>query len=488
MPTLEDYQLVFCSNTFYGTRVCPVGFSYDIDALLNTFFQQPPAWRLIHCAISAHETEVPESMQLSYYRRARKAVLRSMHESPTYKTVQTFYFLALFGTWKGQPEAGRPFLRYALDLIIKLRLDVDPDASPWLYHLNLTPREKEDRRRAFWSVFYHMRYQQAVSSNAVSANINSSNINPPSAIVDVYPVFEAVPQTFWICEIYDFISKIKQHHYNPPKSIDGILASETLDFLTPTDHHRFHSQLGPLVRRSKLDILSLTMFLFSATCILNRPRLFLSGLKSFNPIYLGKDSQYIIANAIQQCLDCAFRIVNLLPMLLEIIDYNAAIVYPVFESMIVFWYVWCRMDKMWWAVAPRRKPEWGVLHGFVEGVLRFVRKVHDHEGSTTGTTTPILKCMESMLQEMVNVASGSTRSNVGESPQSVESDDLAHVVLGMKIVSLDEGIGLETSRRDIHVTKEPHCYLGLLGMEVGGCVRWKGPTEESWRLFWKLYT
>ncbi|ORY49406.1 hypothetical protein BCR33DRAFT_713741 [Rhizoclosmatium globosum] len=32
--------------------------------------------------------------------------------------------------------------------------------------------------------------------------------------------------------------------------------------------------------------------------------------------------------------------------------------------------------------------------------------------------------------------------------------------------------------------KEPWAFMGLLGLEVAGGIRWKGRNEEGWRLFW----
>ncbi|KAJ3029452.1 UNVERIFIED_CONTAM: hypothetical protein HDU68_012135 [Siphonaria sp. JEL0065] len=388
--------------------------------------------------------------------RARKAVIRSFDEKPTYRTVQTLYFVALFATWKGQPEAGKPFLQLALDLIIRLRLDIDPDYSPWLYHLNLTPRQKEDRRRAFWACFLHMKFHQTVSIHAVAVNITSGKIRPPAAVLDAYSIFDAMPYVVWMCHIYDILGAIKRHHAKPPNSVDNVLASkesnsicsrlirlqsnipenlliaDTAETLTAADSMRFALQLAPLSNTDKVLVITSNADIFAAFT------------------YLSKESQLLISNSVDQCLENAFRIANLLPMIAAL-DFYAGATYPIFEGMIVFWFM-----------------------------LLFVQTVNLAEGTKTGTTAPMLACMEAMYQEMVDVESGIVGcDSLSESVSSVEE-----IELGMKIVSLDDTISIN----QVSVIKEPHCFLGLLGMEVGGRVRWKGPTEESWRLFWKLYS
>ncbi|KAJ3016832.1 UNVERIFIED_CONTAM: hypothetical protein HDU68_012007 [Siphonaria sp. JEL0065] len=117
-------------------------------------------------------------------------------------------------------------------------------------------------------------------------------------------------------------------------------------------------------------------------------------------------------------------------------------------------------------------------------MVQFLRDMNAHEGSKTGTTGPILACVEAMVLEM----------DQRQWQKHVEFEYgkvLDEVVLGMNVVSLDdddnggEDASIQVLERE---TIEPHCYLGLLGMDVGGGrVRWKGPMEESWRLFWKLY-
>ncbi|KAJ3018735.1 UNVERIFIED_CONTAM: hypothetical protein HDU68_011001 [Siphonaria sp. JEL0065] len=357
------------------------------------------------------------------------------------------------------------------------------------------------------------RFQQAVSSDAVTVNINSDRIKPPAAVYDHRQIFEAIPQALYMCEAYALIDALKRLYSQPPKSLHEVLASEpinclhsvllqlqgripieylliseTTDTLLSSDYTRFTSQLSPLSPRGKTYVLSLNMDLFSSVCILNRPRLYLSGLKTYNPIYIDTATRYIIANSVKECLDKAFRIVNLLPLTVGILEIDSyfAVTYPLFEALIVFWFVSCRMNKMWWEVLPRKKAEWPVMYERCVSMVQFVQKVNRIEGSKTGITTPMLKCMEAMLQEMVDVEGGGVdRGNVVDSPQINDDDgDVAQIVLGMEIVSLDEA----TSLKQISITKEPHCYLGLLGMEVCGRVRWKGSTEESWRLFWKLYS
>ncbi|KAI9339944.1 hypothetical protein BDR26DRAFT_861861 [Obelidium mucronatum] len=490
MPKIDDWLLVQSRNRIF--------FSYDGDEFITGFFTQPAAWRLINCAAKAYGKKLPEFNQLSYFRRARRAVIRGMQESPCHKLVQTLYFISLFAAWKGQPEAGRPFLKMALELILKLRLNIDPDDSPWLG--KLTSRQKEDRRRAFWGCFLHMRFHYAVSSDAIYLDIDANCIKPPGAVNCPFPIFHAMPEVEWMSEIYYFIGSIRRIHSRPPKSIDDLLASSKLNNLqycfiqlqthvpleyillaespatiTEQDFIRFLNQLNAFVEGRRLFVLSLNIELLSAMSLFNRPQLYLTGLSSYSPIYISQSSREILTACIQQCLDVAFRIAHFVPLMVNFGTYTYAVVLPFFESMNVFWFVWCRMKRIWWTLVPAVRPEWANLHNVCSNIVEYVRDVYEREGSKGGTTSPILQCMEAMLREMVDVAGGILE-------RSDRCEDI--LVFEMKIASLDEDDDQDVVEQK---AKEPPCYLGLLGMEIDGRLRWSGPSEESWRLFWKLY-
>ncbi|KAI9333113.1 hypothetical protein BDR26DRAFT_937640 [Obelidium mucronatum] len=527
MPTLEDWLLVQKQSRIF--------FAYDGDEFLNGFFTQPAAWRLIHCATNAYMKKLPEDIQLSYFKRAHKAVIHSMNETASYKSVQTLYFLSTFAEWKGQPEASKPFLKKALDLIQKLRLDIDPDYSPWLYHLNLSARQREDRRRAFWSCFLQMRFHQAISSDATLSSITADNIKSPSAVNFPHPIFTAMPQLKWMCEIYNILGLIKRHHLTAPISTgdlmkpttisdlhsyiqlflthvpaEYLLVSETAYLLTEMDSNRFRSQIDHMHPREQTFVLTFNAEIMSAQCALHRPTMYLSSIKSCRPIYLSEQHQNLIASSIQQCLENALRISHLLPKLLELNMFNSFMVLcPFFEAMNVFWFIRTRMDKIWWGVLkatskigiPSSPPSslssatmigknslnWAILHPICLQIVNLVRNVHSLEGSKSGSTLPLLQCVEAMLHEMENIEDRSLIQNSIQCNSNCEKA-IESAVFEMKILALDEDVVVE-ELSESSSTKEPPCFLGLLGMEVGPLrsMRWKGPSEESWRLFWKLY-
>ncbi|ORY39143.1 hypothetical protein BCR33DRAFT_720381 [Rhizoclosmatium globosum] len=55
--------------------------------------------------------------------------------------------------------------------------------------------------------------------------------------------------------------------------------------------------------------------------------------------------------------------------------------------------------------------------------------------------------------------------------------------LGLKVMSLGKD---NNFTQDEAITTEPLAFMGLLGTQVSDGIRWKGRSEESWRLFWKL--
>ncbi|KAI9343998.1 hypothetical protein BDR26DRAFT_225004 [Obelidium mucronatum] len=154
IPTTNDWILVYSFFTA-NERSGQIRMSIDVRNFINNFYHEPPALRLTLCAIAAHysKSPLPESVSLSYYQRARKALFRAA-DHPSVKTAQAFYWIFCFAYWKGQPEIGRPFFKAALGMILGLKLNIDPDDSSWLLPLNLTASEKEERRRLFWGCYY----------------------------------------------------------------------------------------------------------------------------------------------------------------------------------------------------------------------------------------------------------------------------------------------------------------------------------------------
>ncbi|ORY49465.1 hypothetical protein BCR33DRAFT_583324 [Rhizoclosmatium globosum] len=134
----------------------------DGQQILSCFFQQPAPIRLILCAIAANYSypPLPQHIILSYYQRARKAVLRYGHKASV-RNIQAHLYIFYFTMWKGQPIIGLPFLQYAFSLSVQLNLHIDPDHIPSLYNLSVV--EKEERRRLFWQILHTTRWVQSLT-------------------------------------------------------------------------------------------------------------------------------------------------------------------------------------------------------------------------------------------------------------------------------------------------------------------------------------
>ncbi|KAJ3014454.1 UNVERIFIED_CONTAM: hypothetical protein HDU68_000278 [Siphonaria sp. JEL0065] len=509
LPTIEDWALVYQEGTANGT-IRPIWLSSDGDSFMRNFFLEPPFYRLVQCAMAAFEWQppLPAYIAMNYYKRARKAVIRAMNEKPTHKTVQAFYWLALFISWKGQPDLARPFLKTALDLIKVLQLDIDPDDSPWLYQLNLSPRQKEDRRRAFWATYSHFLKEKVLSNLDIEVCFNADRIKEPSAVNDPYPIFGELSILKPLCELYSAIVAIKNHFLVAPSSINNLLYSDSLsslrlrlqqvhakmptdcllhttspESLTPSDKARFIIQQNTLVKAAKDYNFSFNTAILSSICLLNRPILFLSKQKCCRPMFIGTDVQNVISGAINQSLDAAHRILNIMAFFEDPDCFQDSTPYvnsyhSLLEAMIVFWFTICRMDSVWWAVLGRKRHDWVSLKERLLQAVDYVSRLDKESVERgVGAVPPVLTIMKEMLKDIEEqeVAFAQGGNSAGRQDEGVSS-----VTLGMKIVSLDG------SENEV-VTAEPKAFLGLLGMEVKG-IRWPGPSEESWRLFWKLYS
>ncbi|KAI9339982.1 hypothetical protein BDR26DRAFT_861919 [Obelidium mucronatum] len=531
MPTLEDFAIVYNFNTKGGSITPICCFSYDNDHFLRTFFHQPPVLRMIYCAMAAYTTTpiLPESIQLSYYARARKALVRAMSDKPTHQTVQALLNVCLFAFWKGQPDIGAPFFKMALSLISMLKLDIDPDDSPWLFNLKLSPRQKEDRRRAFWACYWYLCFQQSVAKvtdSIISISLNHAKIKPPSGVDDPYPIFASMPVILPGCEIYRLITAIKQAAAVAPESIHDLafskktlslhsrliaahsmlpsqylMISESPTELTASDHARFKAQNANFSIAEHQGVPSLNLYTFASVSILNRPILYLTSIPSFQPINQTSEMQTLVASAIRQCLDSAFRTACFLQYYLQdetrqdYIMFHTDI-HPMFEAMVVFWFVSCRMEPVWWALVPEWKDlvSWSAVGRHVLDLVAFAKRVFEREGKRAGCSMPILTCMEAMWREMeIYQAHGcfcGGSAMFRNTQVSKTNNDVDDIVLGMRVSSLNDMVDDDDENENDYgyIVKEPQCFLGLLGMDVCSGISWMGPSEESWRLFWKLYS
>ncbi|KAJ3022611.1 UNVERIFIED_CONTAM: hypothetical protein HDU68_009020 [Siphonaria sp. JEL0065] len=503
MATIEDWVLVFNSLSSQ-----PVRLSYDGDNLIKNFFHQPAGFRLILCAFAAFNSNLPPSLQLSYYNRARKALIRAINEKPTHQTVQALQSVFVFAEAKGQPDLGHSLFQTAINMIVTMRLDIDPDDSPWLYHLNLTERQKEDRRRAFWGCYIVLVTEQALSpTNFSETRLSADKIKAPATIMDPHLVFQGNCLVKPECELFRMIATFRQQYSLAPRNIAEVinglptvamelesiistipsthlLTPDSIAGLTHNDYYRFLRQFGQMSVAEISSTFTVNFAAPTSNCVLHRPQLQLAACKSCHPMFIGSIEQNVIVLAIQKCLDAANQIAYLYTFL-EDIKYGAykdcipedrkihfelgedTGIYMLFEATTVFWFVLCRMNPIWWQLAGRNVPEWSELRPRIVQMIHFVKKVESEGGMADGCCVPLILTLNAMLNEMDSCMNGGMEENIDK------------ILVGMKVLSLDAGIAV--------AVKEPRAFLGLLGLEVGGGVQWMGRVEESWRLFWKVY-
>ncbi|ORY47918.1 hypothetical protein BCR33DRAFT_81413 [Rhizoclosmatium globosum] len=193
-------------------------------------------------------------------------------------------------------------------------------------------------------------------------------------------------------------------------------------------------------------------------------------------------------DAIHECTSAAWRVVHL-ASLTALLKANTSLLplsqtenirkpplLSVFESFIALWFVACRMDVMWLQLVEMDSLVYLVK---VRDALQMVMKeVRMRRLSTP--IIPLVNAMEAMFAEVEDVVMfGRSLDNV--MVRRDEASIVLEVELGMETMRLGNG------HKEMI---DPWCYMGFLGLEMGvrKDMRWKGRMEESWRLFWKLYS
>ncbi|ORY39084.1 hypothetical protein BCR33DRAFT_720333 [Rhizoclosmatium globosum] len=510
LPTLDDFHLVYKDLTQNGSTWPPKVDSFDAESFLLGFYSVDPAFRLIQCATSAYYSYpvIPETVQLSYYKRAKKAMNRIVTQKPTLQTVQAYYAIYGFLLDKGQPLVALEFLKKAMSAMIELRMDFDPDDSPWLSPLNLTSRQKEERRRTFWVIYRQAVYEKAVSFAEIRVPMDPASMKAPSNVMNLGLVFSKMETKTWDSLILHQMGLIKQHYTIPSKSISELLKSDytrnqytTLRNLyssipselllisqdpthvSPVEGADFVAQI---LKVSDKGIPPLNGFMVAAVSILYRPILFCTAYRACNPLVISLELRHNILEAITKCLQSAHRIVTLFIFLESVYEGRLFIdqvpenmrtlFFPHFssalvEAAIVLWFIKCRMDSAWLAYVPLPLKDIAPKVLGLERYLNRIKSVARKEGE--GAMKPLAKTVEAMIFEI----NGVDRQGYGAD----SSTEIESIEIGMAGIALDEDI-MEANAKQV----EPKAFMGLLGLEVGSGIRWKGRSEESWRLFWKL--
>ncbi|KAJ3286458.1 hypothetical protein HDU79_006461 [Rhizoclosmatium sp. JEL0117] len=515
MPTLEDWSIVYEYFIRKGSISSPL---YDAESVLRNFFQMSAVLsflmlidiqsRLISCCSALKITTNNDAKCAQYYSRARKALIRS-DLKPSLDLISAYNFIYDHGRATSQLLISEQFLRRSIEMIIEIRLNVDPDDSPWLSHL--TAREKEERRRIFWFSYDLFAWQLAVSSHPIIMEISCNGMKPPRQVYDPNPVFDDAHCLKEGAGLNVIIGTIKNHYSVPPASIYQLISSlntsqlehhlnavqnsfphqyiihfDDPKLITPADEVRLISQIS--ATKFHLWFYALNMTYHIAKSAFFRPVMCLTALPSCFPMYLSSESQSIVAKAITECLECAWRMSSIwvffdymtsedgrarIPP--EEYDFYFINFQPlhVFELCIVFWFIACRMDPTW--IRLMGLEDWGVevavsrMKAIVAGLRVY--------GAQASAGSPIIAAIDAMIAEMEDVV------RTGNRPLPFSSNEMDALELGMAAASISS-TPIERIDSTIH---EPYCFMGLLGFEIGNKYRWKGRREDSWRLFWKLF-
>ncbi|KAJ3283599.1 hypothetical protein HDU79_008933 [Rhizoclosmatium sp. JEL0117] len=191
MGTIDDWNI--CHRSFLNPSGSSSARAFDVEDFLTHFFQQPPSLRLSLCAFAAlydQNQHLIEGTADDYAVRARKAVIQEVLDGNlSYKTVQACTAIARYATWKGTPAISVQFMDLSFKLIRDLRLNVDPDDSPWLASLGLTPRQREERRRIFWEAYWMFSWRQALTPKTddhSESDIACELMKRPNQIMDPF--------------------------------------------------------------------------------------------------------------------------------------------------------------------------------------------------------------------------------------------------------------------------------------------------------------
>ncbi|ORY53450.1 hypothetical protein BCR33DRAFT_732348 [Rhizoclosmatium globosum] len=500
MPTLDDWLI--CSNylTRNGTSP-PLSRVIDATSFLSEFFQKPAVLRYIMCCWALIKTKNAATEEgILYYNRARKALIRSDWTSSV-DMVYAFTMIYQTAYFRFQPSIGKQFLDMAVEMAFELGMDTDPDDSPWLSHL--TPRQKEERRRVFWNCFGNLSHHAASSPGGDVPEFNrfkKVQLKPASQVLADGPVFLPFDSLMYTWPLRMMIYSVKQKLSVPPKSTQEILSldleSSLRDHLLlfhsvcPPDYIlSFEDPLGISPSESELfisQIISARALLFNLNLqyqatisVVFRPIMSLAALPSCRPMYLSLDEQKVITNAINQCLEAAWRIYALYMFAYQFSQRGAEQKLPFddseyqsydgHEAFIVFWFVSCKLDPTWLPIT--RFGDCNTME--LRRGMRALLEASPLE-SNDGNVAVVLKAQHAMLAEMEEVSFTGVRNPLFSAEVSNHTE-----ILGMEVTSID----LVDGKRTI---TEPFCYLGFLGFEIGGKIQWKGRSEDSWRLFWKL--
>ncbi|ORY52451.1 hypothetical protein BCR33DRAFT_711766 [Rhizoclosmatium globosum] len=528
-PTFEDYALMV--NFFAVERYSLINWM-DSKSFLESFFFVSPALRLTWCTIAAYmqTPRLPDIVCFNYYDRAKKAAIK-YSETPSLKTLQALLLLAFFSMSSGQPMVAQPLACKAISMLIALRLDVDSDDSSDLNTIQLSDKEKEERRITFWVCLYTIKMLQisVPKWNPIQqVEIRSNRVKPakkPNPLTQQQEPIQ-IATVCYLSACLEVIHKIVRQHSSPPKPQTNIIFShmplqkevQNLKYLIP-DNILIHENravsvaqfLGMIMTNSGssryevvsnlFDTIMISVFYNATVCLLYRPQLYLTGfLKIDSPELLQPDAIPNLLNILDSSIVAARCITQINSWVVRFpIDRDELhlrhwiwkehlfAAFALFEAAVCLWFATCRTRRWWWRDDEESKTgdalvmdemERREIRAEVEDVLKTLRELE----SVFTVVTPMITCLLGMLREMEEVEleylNGDEEMDMDE---YFVDDDMNSILIGMQLVVLDDVGNMQ------ELVEEPWCFLGLLGCEVDNGLRWNSAIEAGWRRYWRSH-
>ncbi|KAI8621017.1 hypothetical protein BC830DRAFT_1164095 [Chytriomyces sp. MP71] len=156
IPSLADYYLV---KAFMSVPIDANGVTWgqflNGDAILQSFFVTSAPLRFVLCLAALlnfqSSREFKTSVQMSYFRRARKALQRHLQE-PSFETLLALHLLGTAAKRSGQLDFAKSLQRLSLEMLLAIELHVDPGSSRHRAIRNLPEKAKYARRAWFWEM------------------------------------------------------------------------------------------------------------------------------------------------------------------------------------------------------------------------------------------------------------------------------------------------------------------------------------------------
>ncbi|KAJ3116037.1 hypothetical protein HK100_001177 [Physocladia obscura] len=494
---------------------------FSWNSVLDSFLTEPPAFcfAILACSVLVHTPRMPSSWSMAFYTKARKCYV--LDESQSIRMVQTLFMFAGFAFVKRQPYHGLVALTRSAHMALHLKLEIDPDDLPILASLN--EEEKDERRRIFWILYYTLKMAQIHTGDntMLPEGFKTRGVKAHRA----YANGSILPETssvYHISQLLDIFEILVEHAANVPNSAACIIANRNFDNFHRmiTDWHMMlppHLHLIPtkmtqfLKNEDRYGILELSNLYLVGVCILNRHRLYFSGIVHSDKISAPKFEE--IAKAIASSFDAASDIAAICSQLIEytsITDSNSAelhtptsvtltagfwnqaqgVGFACFEAAVTFWYSYSRIYPEYLQACSRYSSKMSYINlrneirtnmEVLKSTLYLLETAQSNNGMSIAVRsykpnmfTPLLDCLKGMIAEINSI-------DAGRQVPTGTAVEIENILFEMQVLSLED----ESSNLSVVESQDPPVFLGLLGMDVNGCMQWRGRHEGSWRKFWK---